>query len=234
MMPDAGESAGGQSLFSADEQADEQDAEKSAWQSIEALPRRLATFLRSADAGFGDDAAVQAAVDAGRVQLNGASVGSIDDGVYVFDTVQLDGAPCELNLEGRPRNVFAYHKPHGMECTVAVAAPRGLQGVAASFEHSGAALHAVGRLDANTTGLLLFTDDGELTQLLICPGNVEKTYVVGWVAPADSGGMSADSLAALRAPGKVRTTPLALPPHYTLTGVSSARPARAGEGRPGP
>jgi 23S rRNA pseudouridine2605 synthase len=43
----------------------------------------------------------------------------------------------------------------------------------------GAALHPVGRLDRNTTGLLLLCADGELTYLMLRPGFLAKTYVGG-------------------------------------------------------
>ena len=51
-------------------------------------------------------------------------------------------------------------------------------------DENGAKLHSVGRLDADTEGLLLFTNDGKLSDFLTRPQNkIEKTYLVGLKNP---------------------------------------------------
>ena len=88
-----------------------------AWSAIRALPRRLATFLKGARTGLDDDAAVLAAVSAGRVLINSTAAISADDVVLPCDRVSVDGAVCELAL-GSDSVVYAYHKPAAMECDV--------------------------------------------------------------------------------------------------------------------
>lgn len=78
---------------------------------------------------------------------------------------------------------FLMNKKSGFVCstvsdrrqTVYVAFPKDILA-----EENGAKLHSVGRLDADTEGLLLFTNDGKLSDFLTRPQNkIEKTYLVG-------------------------------------------------------
>lgn len=100
------------------------------------------------------------------------------DGQVVLDpTAHVDGP---LTLEGRllepPPRLALFHKPAGVQSTVGD--PRGrisLAEAAAPLLAQG--LHPVGRLDADTSGLLLFSLDGRLTQRLLHPRHgVEKVY----------------------------------------------------------
>jgi 23S rRNA pseudouridine2605 synthase len=90
--------------------------------------------------------------------------------------VALDGKAVHLPAAWR---TYAFHKPAGVVSTLK---PQGGQaGLAAFRARAGlpAALVPVGRLDAETTGLLLWTDDGVLAQALLRPASgVEKTYEV--------------------------------------------------------
>jgi pseudouridine synthase len=85
--------------------------------------------------------------------------------------LHLDGEPLPLPLMGA-----AFHKPPGVQCTVGDPLGRtSLQETAAPLLEAG--LHPVGRLDADSEGLLLFLADGRQTQHLLHPKHaVEKLY----------------------------------------------------------
>ena len=108
----------------------------------------------------------------GRVAVNGEVCCDPGAHVAVDASVDLDG---EALLA--PPDLVAFHKPVGVQCTVGD--PRGrsnLQDVARDV--LGAGLHPVGRLDADSEGLLLFARDGRLTQRLLHPKHgVRKVYV---------------------------------------------------------
>ena len=114
-------------------------------------------------------------IAAGRVAVNGRAVTEM--GVKVtpgVDRVTVDGAPVELPVE----NVtLMLHKPAGYVTTMSD--PQGRPTVAELVD-AGAypGLFPVGRLDTDTTGLLLFTTDGELGHGLLHPRHhVTKRYV---------------------------------------------------------
>lgn len=88
------------------------------------------------------------------------------------DQVAFDGEPYVAPME-----LAMYHKPVGVQCTVGD--PRGRANLQEYVpELLAAGLHPVGRLDADTSGLLLFARDGQLTQRLLHPRHgVPKTYL---------------------------------------------------------
>lgn len=112
----------------------------------------------------------RSAIRDGRVTVNRAKV--IDPGALVTDErVTLDGEPIDT-----PMDIAVFHKAVGVQCTVGdPMGRRSLQEAASDLLAEG--LHPVGRLDADTSGLLLFCRDGQLTQRLLHPRHaVEKTY----------------------------------------------------------
>lgn len=136
---------------------------------------RLQKFL--ARAGVASRRHAEELIAAGRVTVNGARVTEM--GVKVdpaADVVAVDGAPVALPEENA---TFLLHKPAGYVTTMSD--PQGRPTVAALMAdellaHPG--LFPVGRLDTDTTGLLLFTDDGQLGHGLLHPRrHVEKTYL---------------------------------------------------------
>ena len=133
------------------------------------LPRRLDAYL--AAAGITDGVAT----------INGAPA-TASQLVYPGEVVAVDGTI--IARTERPSRVHAYHKLHGEK--IEDIRPAGCDG-----------LSHVGQLDKKTTGLLLFTDDYELSRLVLCPGLVPKTYVVEIDAPRASAGLTAEQLAAL-------------------------------------
>jgi 23S rRNA pseudouridine2605 synthase len=94
------------------------------------------------------------------------------------DRVTLDGARVELPRE---RRYLAYHKPRGL-----LVSRRSQGGRRTVFDALGAAghgLHAVGRLDMESEGLLLLTDDGALSEALLHPRTALIRRYRAWVRP---------------------------------------------------
>jgi pseudouridine synthase len=108
-------------------------------------------------------------IKAGRVTVNGEP-GQLNTFVRSRDRVELDGAPVEL----QPLAYVLLHKPAGAVTTASD--PQGRRTVVELVDHS-ARVVPVGRLDADTTGALLLTNDGELAHRLAHPRyEVDKVY----------------------------------------------------------
>ena len=136
-------------------------------------PMRLQRFL--ARAGAASRRGSERLMTAGRVRVNGVVVTELGSKVDPErDEVTVDGRP--VHIEGRPVSLVL-NKPAGYVTTMSD--PQGRRTVAElvpTREHPG--LFPVGRLDLDTTGLLLFTTDGDLGQALLHPSrHVEKHYV---------------------------------------------------------
>lgn len=136
-------------------------------------PMRLQRFL--ARAGAASRRGSERLMTEGRVRVNGMVVTELGSKVDPErDEVTVDGRP--VRLEERPVTIVL-NKPAGYVTTMSD--PQGRRTVAElvpTREHPG--LFPVGRLDLDTTGLLLFTTDGDLGQALLHPSrHVEKYYV---------------------------------------------------------
>jgi pseudouridine synthase len=108
-------------------------------------------------------------IKAGRVTVNGEP-GQLNTFVQSRDRVELDGQPVQL----QPLAYVLLHKPAGAVTTASD--PQGRRTVVELVDHS-ARVVPVGRLDADTTGALLLTNDGELAHRLAHPRyEVEKVY----------------------------------------------------------
>ncbi|ABE58208.1 MULTISPECIES: 23S rRNA pseudouridine(2605) synthase RluB [Chromohalobacter] len=131
-----------------------------------------------ARAGFGSRREMETAIADGRVKVNG-QVATLGDRIETRDRVTFDERPVNLrDAEEVPRRVIMYNKPEGELCT-----RRDPEGRRTVFERlprlKGERWIAVGRLDINTSGLLLFTTDGELANRLMHPATqVEREYAV--------------------------------------------------------
>jgi len=109
-------------------------------------------------------------IKAGRVTVNGEP-GRLNTFVGARDRVELDGRL----LARQPRAYVLLHKPAGVVTTARD--PHGRPTVVGLVEHR-ARVVPVGRLDADTTGALLLTNDGELAHRLAHPRyEVDKVYV---------------------------------------------------------
>jgi 23S rRNA pseudouridine2605 synthase len=129
---------------------------------------RLAKFL--AHAGVASRRAAEEIVRDGRVTVGGEVVTDPARDVGESDLVQLDGR----RVEPEPREVHALNKPAGVVSTA-----RDTHGRPTVVEliRSPRRLYPVGRLDADTTGLILLTNDGELAERLTHPRyGVKKVY----------------------------------------------------------
>ena len=114
-------------------------------------------------------------IQAGRVQVNGWPVKLGDGAVPGKDIITVDGQ--RLPREGEGRVYLALHKPRGFVTTMAD--ERGRRCVAQLVADAGCRVYPVGRLDKDSEGLLLLTNDGEFANLCAHPsGHVAKTYRV--------------------------------------------------------
>ena len=130
---------------------------------------RLAKYLASA--GVASRRASEEIVRAGRVTVAGVTVTDPARDVTADDAVTVDGRPVETPEE---RVVWALNKPAGVVSTASD--PQGRPTVV-SLIPSDVRLYPVGRLDIDTTGLILLTNDGELAHRLTHPRfEVSKTY----------------------------------------------------------
>jgi 23S rRNA pseudouridine2605 synthase len=148
---------------------------------------RLAKFL--ATAGVASRRGAEEIVRAGRVTVGGLFVDDPARDVGPGDEVGLDGNPVRAETQ---RVVYAVNKPAGV---VSTASDPQRRPTVVSLVPSGRRLYPVGRLDIDTTGLILLTNDGELAHRLTHPSfEVPKTYrAVLWRAPVRE-----PALAALR------------------------------------
>lgn len=130
---------------------------------------RLQKYL--ADAGVGSRRACEALIQDGRVRVNGVTA-TIGANVETGDVVELDGA----RIAGAQRRVtILFYKPRGVVCTADD--PEGRRTVQDFFRDVPERLCHVGRLDLNSEGLLLMTNDGALAHRMTHPRfGVEKTY----------------------------------------------------------
>lgn len=128
-----------------------------------------------ARAGLGSRRGMEAAIEAGRVKLNG-KLATIGDRAIVSDQVQLDGRP--IKLDSNSARIILYNKPEGEICTRKD--EKGRRTVFASLPKlTGQRWINVGRLDINTSGLILFTTDGELANKLMHPSTeIDREYLV--------------------------------------------------------
>ena len=113
-------------------------------------------------------------IAAGRVCVNGAVASLGDRADLETDTVTVDGAP----LPGKPGAVYLMlNKPRGYVTTLSD--EYGRRTAAELVTDCGVRVYPVGRLDRDSEGLLLFTNDGELAQRLLHPRHqVDKVYLV--------------------------------------------------------
>lgn len=137
----------------------------------EKLQKALATV------GLGSRRELEGWIQAGRVSVNG-KIAKIGDRVEASDEVRVDGQVVRLNSDHDRIRVILYNKPEGEISTKDD--PEGRPTVFAHLPrlHRGRWI-MVGRLDINTSGLLLFTNNGELANRLMHPSSeVQREYLV--------------------------------------------------------
>lgn len=127
--------------------------------------------------GLASRRAAEEWIAAGRVTVNGEKAHLGDRADLDRDAVLVDGRPL---VPGGGRTYLMLNKPRGYVTTLSD--EKGRKTVVDLVTGCGARVWPVGRLDMDSEGLLLLTDDGALTHYLLHPRNgVEKEYLV-WVA----------------------------------------------------
>ncbi|ADI29205.1 pseudouridine synthase [Methylotenera versatilis] len=128
-------------------------------------------------AGLGSRRDMETLISSGRVTVNGAPA-TQGQGVTQFDTVRLDSRPVKLPFIAELPQVLIYHKPEGE-----IVSQDDPEGRASVFDKLPKVKNgkwiAIGRLDMNTSGLLIFTTSGELANRFMHPRyEVEREYAV--------------------------------------------------------
>lgn len=136
----------------------------------EKLQKLLATV------GLGSRRELEKWISAGRVSVNG-STAKLGDRAEADDRILVDGRPIKIVTDDSPR-VLMYSKPEGEVSTTTD--PEGRPTVFDGLPRlSRGRWIAIGRLDINTSGLLLFTTHGELANRLMHPSyEVKREYMV--------------------------------------------------------
>lgn len=136
--------------------------------------------------GLGSRRHMETAIVEGRVSVNG-QVATLGDRIEASDELRLDGRLVHFTVESElRRRVIAYYKPEGEICSRSD--PEGRPTVFDNLPRiKDERWVMVGRLDINSTGLLLFTNDGEFANRLMHPSSgIEREYavrVMGTVTP---------------------------------------------------
>ena len=167
------------------------------------MEERLQKILSAC--GIASRRAAEGYITAGRVTVNGQVAGLGDKADPERDEIRVDGRPVRREEK---RTYVLLHKPRGYVTTLSD--EKGRKTVAQLVEGCGARVWPVGRLDLDSEGLLLLTDDGDLTHRLIHPSHeVEKEYRV-WVQgdaegalPVLTGPMTLDGVPLRRAKVKI-------------------------------
>ncbi|MEJ6476485.1 pseudouridine synthase [Pseudoalteromonas piscicida] len=141
-------------------------------------PMRLAKYL--SHCGICSRRQASRLIDAGRVSVNGRPANHIDH-VELTDDIIVDSQPVSAP---QARRLFVYHKPVGIDCKVNPNDPTSIYHVLPQS----CRVYPIGRLDKDSRGLLLLTNDGALCQQLIHPDHhQEKEYEVQVDKPLDAG-----------------------------------------------
>ncbi len=133
-------------------------------------PQRIAKLL--ARAGVGSRRDVERMIEEGRIALNGEVIAQPAPLLSSLDGLTVDGNPVAKPVSTR---LYRFHKPAG--CITAARDPKGRKTIYDLLPKGLPRLMPVGRLDYNTEGLLLLTNDGEFKRQLELPASgVERTY----------------------------------------------------------
>jgi 23S rRNA pseudouridine2605 synthase len=127
-----------------------------------------------ARAGLGSRREIEQWIAAGRVSVNN-TIAKVGDRVSLDAKIKLDGKPINITIQTVPR-ILLYYKPEGEICS-----RHDPEGRPTVYDHLPKLIQgrwiSIGRLDINSSGLLLFTNDGELANRLMHPSfNVEREY----------------------------------------------------------
>ena len=131
-----------------------------------------------ANAGYGSRREIEKLINNGKIKVNG-KLATIGQCIEEKDQVAINSRPIRLHQQRKKKpKVLAYYKQAGEVCT-----RRDEKGRETVFKNlprlRNSRWISIGRLDLNTTGLLLFTTDGELANKLMHPSSeIEREYAV--------------------------------------------------------
>ena len=139
-----------------------------------------------AEAGLGSRRDMEELIVAGRVSVNGEPA-HIGQRILPTDAVRINGKLIQRRVSSKPPRVLVYHKPAGE--IVSHDDPEGRPSVFDRLPTMKAGKWlAVGRLDFNTEGLLLFTTSGDLANRLMHPRyNIDREYAVRTLGELEEG-----------------------------------------------
>lgn len=125
-----------------------------------------------AEAGIASRRKAEKMITAGRVRVDGKIVTKLGTKVDTFSNITVDGEP----IERESLHTYLFYKPRGVVSTAHD--DKGRKTVVDYFQDIPYRLYPIGRLDYDTSGVLLMTNDGTLANLLMHPKNeVPKVYV---------------------------------------------------------
>lgn len=135
--------------------------------------------------GLGSRREIEAMIAAGRVSINNTTA-KLGDRAGLGDKIRIDGRIIRLSMPALLPRIIIYHKPEGE--IVSARDPQGRPSVFDKLPHiQSSKWIAIGRLDFNTSGLLIFTTDGALANRLMHPRyQMEREYavrIVGELSP---------------------------------------------------
>ncbi len=114
-------------------------------------------------------------IEEGRVKVNGKTI-TLGDKATIDDKVEIDGKIIKFNLK---HEYFLLNKPKGYICSRED--NYGKEAISLVNNYKNRNLFTIGRLDVGTTGLIIITTDGELSNKVMSPrSQIKKTYLV-WV-----------------------------------------------------
>ena len=125
-----------------------------------------------AEAGYCSRRKAEELIKQGRVKLNGKTITELGTKASFGDEILVEGNLIEY----QEKEYYLFYKPRGVVCTTKD--DKGRKTVLDFFDDVTKRIYPVGRLDYDTTGLLLLTNDGEFANLMMHPKNkIDKFYV---------------------------------------------------------
>lgn len=125
-----------------------------------------------AEAGIASRRKAEKMIEEGRVTVDGETITKLGTKVDTFSNITVDGEP----IERESLHTYLFYKPRGVVSTAND--DKGRKTVVDYFSDLPYRLYPIGRLDYDTSGLLLMTNDGELANLMMHPRNkVAKVYL---------------------------------------------------------